>query len=163
MFTLEKEEVLEARRLGMDCARDAAHAAGDRAWDQEGRSLLPEKPQEGDWEALEESHDRNITREEREAFIEGYQDSIRTLRGNHFGQYLREVRTKAGLRQKDMADVLGVTPNTIARWERAETIPHRHTEQGLVRRLREFTTQKGLDFPHRSAAVDKEPQSHITQ
>ncbi len=36
---------------------------------------------------------------------------------------LREIRTRYGLRQKDLADVAGVAPSTAYRWETGERIP----------------------------------------
>ena len=39
------------------------------------------------------------------------------------GADLKEVRGKIGLSQEDMARLLQVTPNTVARWERCELEP----------------------------------------
>jgi transcriptional regulator with XRE-family HTH domain len=36
------------------------------------------------------------------------------------GKQLRERRKAMGLTQEQLADILGVSPNTIARWERGE-------------------------------------------
>jgi len=36
------------------------------------------------------------------------------------GNELRRIRESLGLRQVDMADAVGVTGNTVARWERGE-------------------------------------------
>lgn len=36
---------------------------------------------------------------------------------------LHQLRTKAGLSQARLAALLGVTPNTVARWERGEREP----------------------------------------
>lgn len=136
-------EVLEAENLGQECAEDAVKAAGGTPWDSEGNSLLPQKPQEGDWQALEELHPGEITREEREAFFDAYQRTIRHHRGVRFGEYLRNVRHNLGLTQKEIADEIGVTDNTISRWELGKVIPNRYTEAALVRQLRKFQRQVG--------------------
>ncbi len=39
------------------------------------------------------------------------------------GERLRAKRTKAGLSQEALARLLGVTQNTVARWERDEMTP----------------------------------------
>ncbi len=36
------------------------------------------------------------------------------------GEELRRIRARMGLTQAELADRLGVTPNTVARWERDE-------------------------------------------
>lgn len=36
------------------------------------------------------------------------------------GDYLRKVRTEQGLRLKDVAEEVGVTPTTISRWEKGD-------------------------------------------
>jgi DNA-binding transcriptional regulator YiaG len=36
------------------------------------------------------------------------------------GKELREVRSELGLSQRGFAELVGVSPNTVARWERGE-------------------------------------------
>lgn len=40
--------------------------------------------------------------------------------GNPFGSLLRELREREGLRQEDVADVLGVDRTLIAKWEKGD-------------------------------------------
>lgn len=41
------------------------------------------------------------------------------------GQQLRAIREQLGLTQEQLAESLGIPPNTLARWERSEvTIRH---------------------------------------
>jgi DNA-binding transcriptional regulator YiaG len=39
------------------------------------------------------------------------------------GIWIRNKREELGMTQEDLAPILGVSPNTIARWERAEMSP----------------------------------------
>ncbi len=39
------------------------------------------------------------------------------------GAEIREARARLGLTQVQLADALGVSPNTLARWERGEIPP----------------------------------------
>ena len=43
-----------------------------------------------------------------------------------FGEYIKKARLEKGLRQKDVAQVIGVFEMTIVRWEKHTTIPPRH-------------------------------------
>jgi len=70
-----------------------------------------------------------------------------------FGEYIRAVRLKKGLRQKDVAAAIGVGEMTIVNWERYRTV--RMRSQVRVRRLCE---RFGIDwaeltkrFPHQGA------------
>ena len=40
-----------------------------------------------------------------------------------FAEKVRMARIKAGMFQRDVADLVGRTPNTVARWERGERQP----------------------------------------
>jgi transcriptional regulator with XRE-family HTH domain len=37
---------------------------------------------------------------------------------------IKELRTKKNLTQKDVANSLGISPQTLSRWENGETLPH---------------------------------------
>jgi len=43
-----------------------------------------------------------------------------------FGEYIRAARLKKGLRQKDVAKLIGSDPQTITNWEKASEVPNRY-------------------------------------
>lgn len=48
-------------------------------------------------------------------------------------QTIRELRTAAGLTQKQLAEAIGVTPHTVYRWERGMVPPHVQSLQAMAR------------------------------
>ncbi len=50
-----------------------------------------------------------------------------------FGPRLRAARTRAGLTQAALAERIGYTPNTVARWERGERVPHPSVQDRALR------------------------------
>ena len=54
--------------------------------------------------------------------------------GEMTGQQLRQTRQRLGLTQAALAERLGVSPNTVARWERNE-VPIREPMARLIRFL----------------------------
>lgn len=62
-----------------------------------------------------------------------------TAASEEFGRLVRQARTKLGLSQRELAEILGVNRNeTISLWERGRSIPHKTT---LLRCI----DQMGLD------------------
>ena len=51
---------------------------------------------------------------------------------NYFSNKLRELRRNADVTQDRLAEVLGVTPQTVSKWERAETYPDIETLPGIA-------------------------------
>ncbi len=137
MSTVDELDAIQtARWAAKQCARAANDAAGDKPWDNEGFSLLPDEPQEGDWEALQDELGREPTNEERKAFEREYAAVMKTCRGTRFGERLKRYRREHDLTQKELADQLRVDSNTEARWERGDMTPQRHTEAGIINRLK---------------------------
>lgn len=42
---------------------------------------------------------------------------------NRFGSYIAEVRTRAGLTQRQVAEKLSISPQAVSHWERGDTFP----------------------------------------
>ena len=59
--------------------------------------------------------------------------------GTDFGTWLRVERLARDWRQADMAKALGVSTNTVARWERGEVSPTPMAQAGI----RAALAQKG--------------------
>lgn len=67
------------------------------------------------------------------------------------GQELKDWRTKAGLTQAQLAEELGVTSNTVARWERDEMSIPTHVNLAAVSKspqtyIRRVMNENGLTF-----------------
>ena len=54
-----------------------------------------------------------------------------------FGTALYRARTKAGLRQRDVAERVGVQTNTVARWERGQFQPLPIVQRAVLESIRE--------------------------
>ena len=63
-----------------------------------------------------------------EAFFEMGGVQAMTAASEEFGRLVRQARTKLGLSQRELAEILGVNRNeTISLWERGRSIPHKTT------------------------------------
>lgn len=67
--------------------------------------------------------------------------SVSRYPSSTFGQYIRKARLEKGLRQVDVAELVGVDEMTIVNWERYETMPIRN--HGKMHNL---CVTLGLDF-----------------
>jgi transcriptional regulator with XRE-family HTH domain len=48
---------------------------------------------------------------------------VRPKPSGRFGKALAKARSEAGLTQSQLAEILGIKANTVARWERGERTP----------------------------------------
>lgn len=60
--------------------------------------------------------------------------SLPTIPTWTFGERVKKARKHAGLERKDLAKHLGLHPNTIANWERDETMPSETMARVVARR-----------------------------
>ena len=54
------------------------------------------------------------------------------LKESAFSKRLKELRKKAGLKQFELADLSGIDPNLVSRYERGESMPTLETAQKLA-------------------------------
>ena len=54
------------------------------------------------------------------------------LEKNVFGEQLRELRKKAGLKQVELAELSSIDPNLVSRYERGESMPTLETAKKLA-------------------------------
>ena len=74
---------------------------------------------------------------------------------NTFGQSIRKARLEKGMRQKDLAKLVGVDEMTIVNWERYPTVPmrtHRKVES-LCDLLPVEWSELKRRFPHTELAL----------
>jgi transcriptional regulator with XRE-family HTH domain len=57
---------------------------------------------------------------------------------------IRELREARGMTQADLARLLGVSDNTVHRWEAGVSVPQRHIRRSLAKRLGVAVDQLGL-------------------
>ena len=63
------------------------------------------------------------------------------------GELIREARLRAGLRQVDLADLIGTTRTTIARFERGEATPRMALTRGRLWQFIAETFAEASDNP----------------
>ena len=61
-----------------------------------------------------------------------------------WGTDLRTWRTQMQLRQVDVALIVGVASNTVARWERGERTPHEMTRERVEQKLADYAARVAL-------------------
>jgi transcriptional regulator with XRE-family HTH domain len=74
------------------------------------------------------------------------------MMGDGVGERLRVARRGAGLTQKQLAELLGVEPITVSRWERGVTSP----SLPRLRRIAELTETTVSDLVRASGAASAE-------
>ncbi|MEO6057075.1 MAG: helix-turn-helix transcriptional regulator [Gemmatimonadales bacterium] len=60
-----------------------------------------------------------------------------------FGAWLKVERQARELTQAEIAAAIGVSPNTVARWERGEVTPSPLTQAGIRQALADNDKRKG--------------------
>ena len=58
------------------------------------------------------------------------------------GDRLRKAREQAGLKQEEMADILGVSPATISNWEKGQ----RHARGGEIEMVRRWAHETDVSW-----------------
>jgi transcriptional regulator with XRE-family HTH domain len=61
-----------------------------------------------------------------------------------FARKLESIRDKGGMRYTDLADLLGIRPETVSRWNQGRNYPHAGTEKTLLEL--EYIVDKLSDF-----------------
>lgn len=57
-------------------------------------------------------------------------------------QEVRDLRSRLDLNQKELAQIVGVTPMAISHWERGNRVPDQRA-QAILRKLQERTEKEG--------------------
>ncbi len=75
-----------------------------------------------------------------------FSDRMISVRDQQFADWLVRAREQAGLGQEELAELVGVDPNTVSRWERGENLPrtkHRRRLEDALARIRSEAPRVG--------------------